>query len=106
MAGYRDSKPRLGEGFAHDAKRIARAGMTMKEALQTSDAAQFIAADLRERDKLLESSLKAVRREDALGAQISWRHLCATKPIKNRGCEVRRQAMLAWVSATTTHIRP
>ena len=82
MAGYRDSEPRLGEGFAHDAKRIARAGMTMKEALQTSDAAQFIAADLRERDKLLEGSLKPVRREDALGAQISWRHLCSTKPHK------------------------
>ncbi len=46
MAGYRDAEPRLGEGFAHDSKRIARAGMTMKEALQTGDAAQFIAADL------------------------------------------------------------
>ncbi len=50
--------------------------------MQKSDTAQFIAADLRERDKLLERSTKAMGREDALGAPISWHHLCSTKPDK------------------------
>ncbi len=39
LAGYRDSELRLVEGFAHDAKRIARPGTTMTKALRTNDGA-------------------------------------------------------------------
>ena len=82
-AGYDDGRPRLGQGFQHDAKRSAKAGMTWKQALATPHSSSYRAADLRERDVLLNTkSLVAVLRRHAKGPQISFRRVCAFKPHK------------------------
>ena len=81
--GYDDAKPRLGQGFQYDSKRLSRGGMTMKEALATDHAAKYLEADLRERDVLLSTgSLKPVKRGQQKGYQITYRHLCSFKPHK------------------------
>jgi hypothetical protein len=83
FVGYDDSKPRLGQGFQYDSKRLSRGGMTMKEALATSHAEKYREADLRERDVLLSTgSLKPVKRGQQKGHQITYRHLCSFKPHK------------------------
>ena len=81
--GYDDAKPRLGQGFQYDAKRIAKAGMTWREAQATPHANEYTAADLRERDVLLSTkSLVPIQRLAAKGHQISFRRVCAYKPHK------------------------
>ena len=81
--GFDDGKPRLGQGFQYDAKRLAKAGMTWKEAQATQHAMEYAAADLRERDILISTgSLLPVPRSKAQGYRISHRRVCAYKPHK------------------------
>ena len=83
FAGYSASEPRLGQGFKLDPTRASRQGLTLPEAMRSPHAAQFAAADKRERDVLLSSgSLKIVPRASARGYKITFRHLCSFKPHK------------------------
>ncbi len=70
--GYNHAKPRLGQGFQYDAHWIAQEDMTWREAQATSNANEYITADLREGDVLMSTQSRVpIPRLAAQGSQIS-----------------------------------